>query len=158
MNDTVKFLQSTVTLMAETKVNINGYRCLQEFVLKHGIECTAAPLPEGVKRGRVKLCYMNATKLALKRPDLVYVEGFAVGVIPVMHAWCVTPDGTVIDPTWDTGRDYFGVPIKTGYLRRAIVKSGFYGLIDNYQNEWPLLREPPELWKETNVSIRSFNL
>jgi hypothetical protein len=44
--------------------------------------------------------------------DLIYVEGFAVGVFPTLHGWCVDDAGNVIDPTWPDGRgkEYYGVP------------------------------------------------
>jgi hypothetical protein len=82
----------------------------------------------------------------LANPELIYVEGYALGVIPVEHAWCSDANGNVIDNTWikRPGADYFGVPIKTQYATRAVIMSGHYGVIDDWEHQWPILRAKPE--------------
>ncbi|MFB7836167.1 hypothetical protein [Streptomyces sp. NPDC056056] len=64
-------------------------------------------------------CYMNAARYAQDHPEeqLLYAEGFARMQrmdLDLAHAWCVRPDGTVLDPTWDTapGRAYVGIALK----------------------------------------------
>jgi hypothetical protein len=65
-------------------------------------------------RGMPKLCYSNARKLAeISKGEMLYCEGYAY--IPGQinchaHPWCVSPDGHVIEVTWDKcGETYFGV-------------------------------------------------
>lgn len=85
----------------------------------------------------------------LRRPDLVYVEGYAAGIIPVLHAWCVDSDGKVVDPTWDDGigTEYFGVPFNRAFVMTAVVDKGSYGLIDDMNGRWSLLRQGGDGWK-----------
>lgn len=47
------------------------------------------------------MCWNNAIEAMLTNPDLVYVEGWATahGFLVCEHGWCVTKDGTVVDPT-----------------------------------------------------------
>jgi len=50
---------------------------------------------------RVQECFFNAQRLsAHSLGGLRYFEGFAMRIIPVHHAWLVTPSGLVLDPTW----------------------------------------------------------
>lgn len=99
---------------------------MYRMVLDIGRGFTAsAPMPEGQRLGRPKLCYWNAYELALGEPSLTYVEGYAatarVGGVPIFHAWCCDRDGRVIDPTWRFVRNaeagYFGIPIKADFVK-----------------------------------------
>ena len=59
---------------------------------------------------------------------------------PVAHAWCVDPEGFVVDTTWDEGMDYLGVPFRTEYVRRmAGARRRDYPLIDSEEMGFPLL-------------------
>jgi hypothetical protein len=121
------------------------YSCIEDFVLKHGKAWTPRRLPKGVRRGEAKQCFGNAANLALGDESLYYVEGFAMGVIPTLHAWCARIDGVVIDPTWASakvplGKEYFGVPFKTDFLRKILLRRKSYGVIDDLEGRWPLLR------------------
>lgn len=128
-----------------TPGNINGYSCLEDFVLKHGRAFTSiGKMPKGIKRGRKKQCFMNATHLCHDDRSLTYCEGYAVSVIPMMHAWCVTRKGVVIDPTWTKETEYYGVPIKRSYLMKMMRESGVYGVIDLWKEGWPILKAKPE--------------
>jgi hypothetical protein len=62
--------------------------------------------------GAARQCFRNSVRLALRRPRFyTYVEGYAINKWaagrPVAHAWCVDPEGFVVDTTWDEGADYF---------------------------------------------------
>jgi hypothetical protein len=94
--------------------------------------------------GPPRQCFRNAVRLALRRPRLyTYVEGYAidmwVGRYPVAHAWCIDPEGLVVDTTWEEGAGYFGVPFRVEYLRRMSGARRDYSLIDNEEMGFPLL-------------------
>ena len=125
------------------------FRVLRE----HGRVYRAARLPRDVRRGPMRECFRNAANLALSRHDLTYVEGYAVsgaaGIpLPLLHAWCVTASGRVVDPTWEDSRAsrYFGVPIKAGYLRVALLQDGVYGLLDSPRRAAAMCDEGPEVY------------
>ena len=70
---------------------------------------------------------------------LQYVEGYAVigGKNPVLHAWNVDAEGSVIDSTWEpVGSAYFGV-----ILPRSIVEPAKTSVLDDWESGWPVLRE-----------------
>ena len=106
-----------------------------DYLKKHGQEYEAQPLPKGIKKGVMKQCYMNATKLAISKPDLTYVEGIAYtpklpGMMAVAHAWVVDKAGKVIDNTWSDPHEsqYFGVPVPTTRLEMWMLKTKVYGI------------------------------
>lgn len=123
--------------------SVGPYKCAEDFVLRHGRSYTPARLPQRIRRMTIKQCFANCTRLALRHEDLTYVEGFALNIIPVHHAWCIDADGNVVDPTWEYGEhlEYFGVAFSTTYLRSVFSdeRKKFYGLIDSPETDWPLL-------------------
>jgi hypothetical protein len=133
-----------------------AYASVEDFVLQHGQAWKVAPRPKGIRQRKPKQCYDNAYKLVNsaqgQRMGLRYVEGYATSVIPLQHAWAVTPDGTVIDPTWtDTdidgdpiAREYFGVELPPRLIDIAICIKGYYGVLEDWRNGYPLLQEPYE--------------
>lgn len=110
------------------------------FLLKHGQQWTPAALPPTIKRMTMKLCFFNAAKLAMKHKELTYVEGFGNCIIPVQHAWCVDAKGNVIDPTWEKPEEatYFGIPFKTDFLKKFLLRSKVYGLLDRWDIGFPI--------------------
>jgi hypothetical protein len=97
-----------------------------------------------------------------RNPDKYsYVEGYAMGVIPVHHAWCVDKDGNVIDTTWSAtervpgtmrakvGTWYFGVEFDLGYVCSCRYRSKHDCVIDNWKLGFELLKGlvPEEKWK-----------
>lgn len=127
----------------------HGFTCLSEFVLRHGRAWQPAPLPPDLTPMAKQQCFRNAALLAMEKPNLVYCEGWALGIVPVEHAWCVDERGRVIDPTWikPPGIEYFGIAFKTPYLFRVLRDSERYGLIDNWHAGWPLLKAKVRDWK-----------
>jgi hypothetical protein len=110
------------------------------FMLQHGRDYAIGPHTFSLPRGEPKACFKNSTHLALELPHMTYVEG-KVGVFGVLieHAWCVDEEGVVVDPTLDRASTdgtfdrigpYFGVPFRTDYLRKAILRNKSYGLLD----------------------------
>lgn len=128
---------------------INGYASLDDFVLQHGRPWTPQPLPKEHPRGVIKECFRNSAVLVMRHPrQLIYCEGYAMGLIPVMHAWAIDNEGKVIDPTWrTTGKEYFGIAFQFKYLCSALRKQKVYGLIDLGTFRWPLLTLDPKTWK-----------
>jgi len=119
------------------------YRCNEELVLAEGREYPAPP-DDGFARWprmAARECFANAAMLATRDDDLVYVEGFAVNIIPTGHAWCWSlSEGRVVDPTWGGGgREYFGVPFRTEFLSEALRARKQYGLLDDGRGGFPLL-------------------
>jgi hypothetical protein len=125
MSDTKGFLE----MMAHAGSPVS------EFVLREGRQWPVGPLTFVNQRSTPQSCFMNAARLALAHDYLTYVEGYAMSVMPMRHAWCVRPDGVVMDPTWRpsaviTHGDYWGVAFSDEYLNRCLLKNGVYGLLD----------------------------
>jgi hypothetical protein len=78
------------------------------LVLKHGRPYVPAVMPHDVEPGKRHSCFANAFRLACRRSDLQYVEGYATvresRTWLYRHAWCVDDKGRVVDPTpgWGT--------------------------------------------------------
>jgi len=108
----------------------------------------SGPLGSKYKIGCIKGCYANAYRLAEQHPaELTYAEGYALGcVIPTPHAWCVDRTGLVVDPTWQSGNGYIGVPLNNKYVNRTIMARGQYGVIDNWEEHYPLLTGKHTNW------------
>ena len=87
------------------------------------------------------------------KKGLVYVEGYVLTpkFLPILHAWNTDESGCAFDCTLDpaTGEasEYFGVAFQTDYVTRtkeARTKKagrGCYGVLDNWQEAYPLLKD-----------------
>jgi hypothetical protein len=155
--EAMRLMLRDLRLRSGSNAGIHGYMCLEEFVIRHGREFAwekgRAPV-----MGERNQCFMNAAKLSLDEGH-VYVEGFAQAdpaPIPVQHAWCVGPDGMVLDPTWDEGllagaREYVGIPIRREYLIASMLRREVWGVMDDWQGGYPMLADPPALWLDGRV-------
>jgi hypothetical protein len=108
------------------------------FMLEHGKAWTVTEATYAGKRGTPKECYSNAGILVQRRPELTYVEGYVTTIgIPIPHAFLVNGAGEVIDPTLKDndpehgGRAYFGLAFDRTYHRAALVRSGYWALLDD---------------------------
>lgn len=122
------------------------------FILEYGKQF-GVPDPPTRRPLRNQRCYENCRRLAFRK-GFTYVEGYAAGVIPMHHAWCLDKHAKVIDPTWgpELSVDYFGIPFKTDFLRRYAKEfPSALSLIDNWQDGWPLVKGkyPVDVFLET---------
>lgn len=131
---------------------LTTYSDLARLVLAHGTvydEWTDVPEPFYGHRHKEHDCYGNALFLSLESRDnpqeeigpLWYVEGFAVHRKsvgePVGHAWTITREGVVIDPTWlapTRGGEphqvaYMGVPLQLDWVKQTSFKRGQTGVL-----------------------------
>ncbi len=95
-------------------LNDRALRCspTAHFLLVHGTWYEPRPLPDDIERGPRGECYETITDLLRVRPDLRYVEGWAVdpeGGFVEHHAWTLDSSSHVVDPTFD-GLAYIGFP------------------------------------------------
>ena len=121
-----------------------AFATIRELVARHGHPYNIRPLPEGRWSREPQACYANALQAAIAR-QWVYVEGFAIpkrGSLAVLHAWVTNPRNPLVahDPTWRTGREYFGIPFKIEYVLQMQEKAGYPGVLDLWELGWPLLR------------------
>jgi hypothetical protein len=135
------YLEQMVQLRKRGVLSSMGdkYCCPEELVLLHGRRYTPQPFPKVYRRGIPQACFENAYRLALNK-SVFYVEGFAArcGPIPVLHAWCVEPESSlVLDPTWveEPGMAYFGVPIRLEFRK---TQGG--SVLDNWRESYPILQ------------------
>lgn len=115
------------------------YNSIEEFVLRNGRWYTPAPLPKNLKRGRMMDCFKNATH-AMER-GYTYVEGYATGIVPVLHAWVTDDKGNAYDVTWpyNPKNAYYGVPFDKMFVIKTMLRTGVYGILDDWRSGWPLL-------------------
>lgn len=88
-----------------------GYRYQggADFVLRHGTFRPGRELPEAYRHliGPESCCFANAEAAAQADPSLRYCEGYATSGFgtPILHAWCLAPDGGVVELTLPTIRE-----------------------------------------------------
>lgn len=147
------YLQAQAGFMARINNRIGRYTGLADFLLQHGRQFAIKPFPGEFRRGKAQHCFKNCAQLAMRYSRLTYCEGYAAGVIPVLHAWLMDSDGQAIDPTW-TGNDrpqasdYYGVPIKTRYvIEHAASRSLHAPMLDDWSHNFPILFAPMNEWK-----------
>ena len=128
---------------------------LYVYVLHRGRLFDAGELPATVRRGTSGQCFQNAAELVMKEPEkYAYVEGYAMGIMPVHHAWCVTRDGSVIDPTWTDSKEsaYFGIPMNMRFVAETVLNNGVWGVFGEMPSTSLLRRSTDDMvhpwWRE----------
>jgi hypothetical protein len=155
-----EYLRSVSEMMqaiANSKRKPTLFSSMYDFLLNEGIDCiyTGHPRPKGcgVRKMPDKECFGNAHTVASTLPErFAYVEGYALGIIPMAHAWLIDMDGKVVDPTWqeDHCREYIGVPFDLEYVNRIIIEKETYGALDYWEGGWPILtgEHKPEEYRD----------
>ena len=137
----------------------SNFKSLESFILEKGESFDSEKYPAKYQswRGKMKDCFKNAFWLAIENEDLTYVEGYALSIIPVLHAWCVDKQNRVIDPTWPDQENcqYYGVKFEKEFVRKFITKSKIYGLLGG---DWRSAREIIENKQEFHQAIISKKL
>lgn len=145
-----EFLEMQVNLLNTGNFpKIGHYFGYADFILQHGFPFDATDLPKQYERGAPKECFSNAFQMAGDHSNLVYCEGYACGVIPVHHAWCVDQQTrSAVEVTWERKNTfgYLGIPINFHYVIQAIARKGTHGVIDDWKNEWPMLKDDRSQW------------
>src|SRR5216684_4697510 len=111
------------------------YRNVYDFVLREGRFFEPQPRPDRITLRHIGECFRNAF-LTMRIAGLQYAEGYAVtgGKHPVLHAWNIDAEGSVIDSTWEpVGSAYFGI-----ILPLSIVKRAKTSVLDDWESGWPL--------------------
>jgi len=130
------------------------YYGIEDFILRHGRMFSLSYLPRHLPvkmRGAVRQCFANAGRVARDHSkDFIYTEGFSfASSIPFHHAWVVSPEGIAYELTWEREdlqdnemkyQAYYGVAFKPEFCKRIYRESKCWGLLDDWQNHWPILR------------------
>lgn len=140
-----QFLRQT----AEVQKNRTGlkppefkYYSIEDFVLQQGRIFEATERPSNMQKKEDRQCFMNCFQILLSSKKYEYAEGFAMGLIPTLHAWLVDKDGKAVDPTWaKPGCAYYGVVLPRELVIRSTYDRGRYGVLDNWEQDWPILRK-----------------
>lgn len=124
-----------------------GYSCAEGYVLENGRAWEPQELPAEFQalRGQQKECFKNAADPVFNFDERVrYVEGFAMAEglpLAIHHAWLVDEHDRVLEVTWpEAGTEYFGVEFGYDKLAETALARECYGVIDNPEEGWPLLR------------------
>lgn len=130
MSEMLTYLQVMKNMTAKMKA-----KCIETIVLEHGRTFIPSPCPrpKGIRRGKMKMCFMNSYHLAVEM-NWTYVEGFAIASdipIPLHHAWVVDQEGNVIETTWeDSAAEYYGIPLEFNFMERVMLETRRYGVLD----------------------------
>lgn len=151
MNGIRQYLESVAEMHAsfhKTAPEDFLYISMEEFLLKNGREwpVSAAQVFPGAYHAFPQQCFDNSYRLARMKKGYRYVEGIAMSIIPTHHAWVVTADGEVLDPTWvhhtnhGVGSEYFGVEIPLPVMKQVRHKNNLAAFYNH--RGLTLFREP----------------
>jgi hypothetical protein len=115
------------------------YSCIEAFLLAHAK--FYRPPRFGVQFAAPGDYFDGAYRLA-QQDRLHYYEGMVLAFPPALHAWCVTKDGQVVEPTFGMGaHSYFGLEIPLELVRQIREAGGESVLADErlLRGEWDLM-------------------
>lgn len=124
-----------------------AYSSVEHWLLLHGRLWTP---PSVTVPMRPRQCFDNAfnmvwnTRRRRQRDQrLRYVEGYAMAIIPVLHAWCVNGLDQVVEPTWtEPGVAYFGAVFELDAVQERRRVGSELSMLDDWERRYPLLRTP----------------
>jgi len=130
------------------------YACRDEFVLGEGMfwttdweRSTQVLESYGFAHLIKKRCFANSQQVMEEvglSKGWSYVEGLACSTfgLPLHHAWLVDEEGLVLDPTWDEGDFYLGVPFQWRMVQNLITEENCT-MLDRWEGgQHPMLGEP----------------
>jgi hypothetical protein len=125
------------------------YRSIEEFLIAHGTTFTPTALLPSIRPMPLGQCFENAYRLATRTSAFHYVEGYAMGIIPMHHAWVIDQDGNAYDPTWASGATglgsaYIGVELNLAAVRAAR-RQGCLSALENWRDGYPALHTSPAI-------------
>ena len=142
----IKMVDEAAQSRNRTNRGGKALRTMAGYILDKGQPWDVDPatsFPDKI-RGRMKECFSNAMRTMIRHPrTYTYCEGYAISyMIPVYHAWLIDPAGRVVDVTWPSGTDYFGVAFTKKQVTDFMIRTECYGpMIDDWGSGWPLLRK-----------------
>lgn len=114
------------------------FHTMEGLILHYGKPYTWAPKPKGVRFGKVKECFSNASRMIIGSDRFNVVEGYAAGLIPTMHAW-LTEDGEhAVEVTWRQAQnphEYYGIAFANEYVKVTMLKTGYWGVFGSDHRE-----------------------
>jgi hypothetical protein len=89
----------------------------------------------------------------LSKPDKAMAKAlFEAGHVKALKDG-MKPLGTPGTPEDDANREYFGVAIKTDYVKESVLEQNLHTcIIDNWERQWPLLTADDDLLKRALVN------
>ena len=151
MKEMLQYLKAIVVTQSRIYNKREGYqyRSVEHLILERGFAFTEIHQDPSVytERNDSGYCYANCLHAMVAETGLIYCEGYVAGIIPVLHAWLITKDGTVIDPTWHQEKlsmAYYGIPFSYNYALKETLKAERYGLLDAHEQGWPLVKKFPK--------------
>lgn len=146
---------------------------LARFLLAHGQPYQPDAATYKGRRRAKHQCFKNAGEAALYGPH-TYVEGYiSVYGVPMLHAWLVSDEGRLIDPTLrplmgkpdkpgepPPVREYFGVAFRREYIERVVIcENKVWGILGLYRPS--LIRlitgSEPIIWKPSDAPCNNPN-
>jgi hypothetical protein len=128
------------------------YTSIPGLLLAEGQWFTPIKRPPWMRKMPDKACFENATAMATMHKEYRYAEGYSFSLIPTLHAWLVDPDGNAVDPTWrEPGAAYLGIIFPVEEVRANWQETGVFCMIDDWHNDWPLLKDGvPKKWRQND--------
>lgn len=133
------------------------YHCTAQWVLEHGRPWHGRALRPDMPMGEPKACFYNSLIIGVYKLGLTYVEGYEGSAdIAYPHAWNVDSAGRVIDLTpRPYNRHYYGVAFSASFVTKTVAaRGGVTGVLDNYQQRFPLLRNDDLLEEALHPAFR----
>ncbi len=136
MSDLTKYLELVDGLRTTPDNYI--YHSYEGLVLNEGTTWTDARVET---HGPEKHCYENSYYAAIEN-GWQYVEGFAISMIPMGHAWCLDGD-QVVETTWATaGSEYRGIVFPADFVEQMALTTEYWGMFpSDYRNNFALLEK-----------------